>query len=577
MLEDEEAIDYGEEELVAPVAGQDEVGIIPDNLAARSEDSKGATLKEESTPSTLVITHDGAAPSATTAVSDDAAAVASRLEKERTEDSKEDSDVQAEDTQPEDEVRGQRASVAACSSTDADRSADVPKQMDAAGDGECTPEDLLPGWIPIKSRSGQGEVYYYNEDTGESRWTKPIASSQSGTKGDSKRTAALSSSDRPQQQQQKQQQPKKKKKKKSQRARDAEKAKIVAAAAKEQQSWQHRRGGRDSGPTAAQAKQPDVERKQDVPKDSKGGKQQRQKDKASQGISIKGAAQRQTEPADSGKEAASKQNQQQRSNGAQPKQEGPKGKRKHGNKGGANDNEKRHEKEGLSKQASKSESNRRESGRDDAKRQRMDRDDRGQEEGGGGARATSSWSADAAPRDRKKADFWRPGGDSARAAAKYADSDRREGDSSTRDQASKREAATSADRRRADGDARERQGDRRDDHRRDKGRERDRERDQDGRTTSRRNETSDKPKASGDSDSRAAKDGSTRAALNGNGNDSARNGKGSRNDRGTNDGRASQQQRQRGAKGQPHELSSINSTHSNHKRQWGGAASKPAP
>ena len=36
------------------------------------------------------------------------------------------------------------------------------------------PEALLPGWVSVHSKTHQGFVYYFHQDTGECRWDRPV-------------------------------------------------------------------------------------------------------------------------------------------------------------------------------------------------------------------------------------------------------------------------------------------------------------------------------------------------------------------------------------------------------------------
>ncbi|GAC71433.1 hypothetical protein PANT_3d00035 [Moesziomyces antarcticus T-34] len=210
MLEEEEAVDYGEDELLAPTHAQNEVQLTLDGDDTPADTDAGATPDDVKSPPT---------PAAV-----EVAAEASKDERQ--------ADAKEPSSAPEQPVassgKSESHSNGAGNKTDGSRR-------------KSHKEGLPAGWREIASRSGDGEVYYYNERTGESSWQRPGAA----------RTQPSASTPKS----------KKKNKKKNKRARE------VAQAA------QAPNGKPDAKVAAGDAK-----------------------DAAAQGLSIKGAAQRKAEP-----------------------------------------------------------------------------------------------------------------------------------------------------------------------------------------------------------------------------------------------------------------------------------------
>ena len=632
MLEDEEAIDYGEDELVAPDAGQDEVSLMleEDNAtpAAPAESTGQATPAQDVAGAAMPSEEADAATRAAVPktgsrsidLSDKTVQIHEVAKEQETTQkaaaTKGASSLPGHEQKTDDttrSIRHEQANADARSSSFAGKEdsnqkkhVDVESRSNAhdrrgRGDGD----EIAPGWRTIKSRSGDGEVYYYNESTGESSWQKPTVARESrnrapqASNSDAARTGAVRGEARgahgaggagtdagagPS--------GKKKSKKSRRRAKDAaaradaDADAAVATAARQQQSSQRGQGARDQGQDARKSQQL-----------SGGRKNEPASTQSEQGFSIKGAAQRKVEPSTGGAGTASnlvdgvapKERRDQRSDGRSNDKQDQRqrelaGKRKRGNAASENG---RGRGNAESTPASNGEAKPdADAVSGESKRQRTDRDDRSKDSSAVTSRSATSWQEDA-PRDRRMADTWRPGADSDRAGSRYADearwSDRREAWLRDRE----RDTAPAADRRR-DADIRERG--KRDDRSRELGRERKQEHDRDDRSAARSDAS--KPTAS-NSDSQVRKAAGPRdAAASGRASDERRgkahgkgNGNGNRTERGR-DGRGKEetrdrqiqqqpQQRQRGSKGQPSDLSSINSTSSQNKRQWGSANQVP--
>ncbi|GAK68381.1 uncharacterized protein PAN0_079d6629 [Moesziomyces antarcticus] len=211
MLEEEEAVDYGEDELLAPTHAQDEVQLTLDGDDTAADTDAHATPDDAKSPTPAAVE-----------------VVAEASKDERQADAKE---------------RPASERPAASSGKSEGRSNGAGNKTDGSR-RESHKEALPAGWREIASRSGDGEVYYYNERTGESSWQKPGAA----------RTPPSGST------------PKSKKKNKKRNKRTREAAQAAQAA-------QGANGKPDAEVAAGDAK-----------------------DTAAQGLSIKGAAQRKAEP-----------------------------------------------------------------------------------------------------------------------------------------------------------------------------------------------------------------------------------------------------------------------------------------
>lgn len=483
MLEDEEAVDYGEEELSIPAStvAKDEVSLMLD------DDDATPNTAESTAPATPEV-----APTSTENVDDAAQLSTAEAAAEEAASTTTTAQATAEDAADKwDAPEGKKALADVKDGGDrrlpSAEEKTNPDKRERKGDRQK--DNLAPGWRAIQSRSGEGEVYYYNEKTGESSWSKPIArngSNNHGRDGQSGQRDAGTEGGRK----------KKKKNRKPKWERDAAKAAAAAAAAAPKGEQSAGREGerakgeetRGSGASKDAAK---VERGLSI--------------KGSSTFSIRGSAQRNSESA-----------RDQRPIDGRDGDAG--GKRKREN----NVSSTQQARGEQSKAAGETRSNENNqvkangNGSGDAKRQRTERD-----RDTTGRDRVAKRPIDDTPRDRRTGDSWRPsGGDSGRWSA-----DRRD-----RERERERERDTASSDRRRDPE-------RRDDRPRDRDRDRDARRPTDAKANEARRSDSDR-KRNGAKDAHAPPS----------------------------------QPREAGSK-----ASTINSTHSTNKRQWGAnATSAPA-
>ena len=172
MIEDEEAVDYGEDELSAPVSVQEEVSLMMKEGATRAEPAVAEVAAEEEADVAVETPLEEPIESGDTTGGDedDGTAQVKAQPTSTTKQEKKESPAAADNR----DSRKKRADATDSTAGDRDsgsRGGENRKRDD---------KDQLPrGWITIQSRSGNGEVYYYNEDTGESSWTKPTTARES--------------------------------------------------------------------------------------------------------------------------------------------------------------------------------------------------------------------------------------------------------------------------------------------------------------------------------------------------------------------------------------------------------------